>query len=346
MKILFISLSTYDIVGGIQAYNKKFIKALGCNQIENKIISLHDKSHDRTDVVGCDSNIFKFIFYVLKYCRHSDINVWAHINFSSVFILLRKLMKGKHVLITHGVEVWYDDISVLKKKSLQLYDKILTVSNFTKNKLISVQSIDESKIDILANSIDISNVQGSQSPFNPQKFNLLTILRIDASDKLKSIINVLDAMVLLDDEEISFTVIGRGNQLDFIKDRIQETGLENRVNMLGYVRDLNPYLEHCDLFTLISDKEGFGIVYLEAMEYRKPCLSAKYCGSSDVVVDNFNGYSIAVDDITTLAEKLKELKGDSAKREVLGNNGYQLLFDKFTFESFVETQKLHLERIS
>ena len=37
--------------------------------------------------------------------------------------------------------------------------------------------------------------------------------------------------------------------------------------MLGFVSNTNPYLQHCDMFTLTSPIEGFGIVYLEAMQY-------------------------------------------------------------------------------
>ncbi len=338
MKVLFISLSTYDIVGGIQAYNKKFLKALDCNKIDKKIISLHDKGNIDNNVIGCNSNIFKFILNLLVHSRFADVNVWAHINFSPVFVALRNIFKGKSILITHGVEVWYDDLPYMKKKSLNLYDKILTVSNYTKNKLVSVQGVPENKVGILANSIDISDQSGFKSPYNDKKFNLLTILRIDASDKLKSILNILDALVLLDDSNINFTIIGKGNKTDFIQHEICNRGLQEQVKMLGFVEDLKPYLEHCDLFTLISDKEGFGIVYLEAMEYRKPCLSAKNCGSSDVVVDGYNGYSIALDDIDYLATKIKELKSDDAKCQLFGDNGQQLLFDKFTFETYVETQ--------
>ncbi|WP_339386210.1 glycosyltransferase family 4 protein [Vibrio caribbeanicus] len=345
MKALFISLSTYDIVGGIQTYNKKFIRALGCNDIEYKIISLHDKGNRKDGVVGCNSNILKFIFYILINVRYADINVWAHINLSSIFMMMKTLLKGKSLLITHGVEVWYDDLTKVKKKSLKLYDKILSVSNYTKRKLISVQGIEESRIEILANSIDLSNKNGFDSPFSPEKFNLLTVLRIDASEKLKSIFNILEALVILDDSRIVFTIIGKGNQLDFVKSKVSEMGLEDQVNILGYVNDLRPYFEHCDLFTLISDKEGFGIVYLEAMEYKKPCLAAKHCGSSDVVVDNFNGYSIAIDDIDSLVDRVTKLRFDTAKREIFGINGNQLLHDKFTFESFIKVQISHLKRI-
>ena len=345
MKALFISLSTYDIVGGIQAYNKKFLRSLDFNNIESKVISLHDCQTKNENIICCKSNIFKFIFYVLIYSRYGDINIWSHINLSPIFICLRVFFRGKNLLITHGVEVWYDDLTKLKKKSLNLYDKILTVSNYTKEKLVSVQGVIETNVGILANSINVSNQYGSQSPLNTKNFNILSVLRVDASDKLKSILNVLDALVLLDDSEIFFTVIGKGDQMDFIKAEIAIRGLEDQVNMLGYVEDLRPYLEHCDLFSLISDREGFGIVYLEAMEYRKPCLSARNCGSSDVVIDGYNGYSIEIDNIKYLADRIIDLKKDEVKRNFLGNNGQELLFSKFTFESFIKKQNYHIKSV-
>ena len=109
--------------------------------------------------------------------------------------------------------------------------------------------------------------------------------------------------------------------------------------MKGYVENTAPYLEYCDLFTLLSDTEGFGIVYLEAMEYEKPCLAAKHCGSEEIIIDEYNGYQIEVDDILNLKDKIIKIKNDKNLRNELGKNGKQALIEKFTFDLFIKKQK-------
>ncbi len=343
MKIIFLSLSTYSIVGGIQTYNKKFIKALELNDIDYIVISLHDKKCNSQNIICCNSNIFLFIFYLFKYKSYADITIWGHVNLAPLVSLNKIFSTSKNVLITHGIEVWYPNLNLLKKYSLKLFNKIFTVSNYTKEKMITIQNVSKDKIDILPNSLVMLNEEGTQNPFNPKKFHILTVLRIDESDKLKSITNILDAMEKIGLDDIHFTIIGRGNKEEYIQNEINKRDLNKQVDMLGYVENLVPYLEHCDVFSLISDREGFGIVYLEAMAYKKPCLSAKNCGSSDVVVDDYNGYSILLDDIKDLTNKILDLKLDKIKRKQFGTNGYNLLIENFTYEQYIKKQKLLLE---
>ena len=55
-------------------------------------------------------------------------------------------------------------------------------------------------------------------------------------------------------------------------------GLDERVNLLGFVQSLRPYLRKADVFILASDEEGFGQVLVEAMSERLPVISTDAAG--------------------------------------------------------------------
>jgi len=342
MKVLFVSLMTYSKVGGIETFNKYFIEALKENKIETKVLSLHDNFNDDY-IKSYSSNKLLFIKDILLEINRYDIVVWSHVNLLPIFLLSKYFTKAKHILITHGIEVW-QKLDFIKNSAIKKIDKILTVSNYTKNKIVELFDIENQKIDIFPNCIKLKNKSSKLNPYK-QGFNILTILRLDESYKLQSILNILDAIKMLNDEEIYFTIIGKGNRQDYIKEEIIKRNLENKVDLKGFIKDTATYLEYCDIFTLISDREGFGIVYLEAMEYCKPCFSAKNCGSSDVVIDEHNGYSFKVNDIDTLVEKIKLLKNNKDLKDKLGQNGNKLLLEKFTFERYKENQKNMLEEL-
>jgi len=345
MKVIFFSLLTFDAVGGIQAHNKRFFKALELNNIEYLVISLYDKDPSIENVIGCDSNVFKFIYYQYKYRNFADIAIWGHVNLSPLLLLNKIISKSKNIMIAHGADVWSPELSLIKKYGLRLADRVFSVSNYTKEKLIKVHQVREKNIDILHNCIILKNdLKELENPYVADKFNILTILRLDASyTKLKSIINILNAMKKLDLGDICFTIIGKGKKADYIKREIDKRDLGNQVRMLGYVENIDKYLKYCDVFSLVSTTEGFGIAYLEAMAYKKPCLAAKNCGSSDVVIDGYNGYSVTIDDIDDLANKILDLKLNKERREEFGENGYKLLLEKFTFEKYVKNQNKLLE---
>ena len=273
MKVLFVSLLTYDKIGGIETFNKYFIESLKTNNIEIVVVSYHDKN-SFDNVIACNSSLFVLVKSIFREMEATDIIVWSHINLLPVFFLFKQLTNSKKVLITHGIEVWYK-LSWGKEFMLNRMDYILSVSNYTKDKLVNVCSILPEKVKIFPNCIKLKNKTKQKNPFDKKKFNILTLLRVDESYKLQSIINILNAMDELEDREINFTIIGKGNRLEYIQEEINKRNLSKQVFLKGFIEDTSKYLEHCDVFTLISDREGFGIVYLEAMEYRKPCFFNK-----------------------------------------------------------------------
>lgn len=343
MRVLFVSLLTYEKVGGIETFNKYFIKSLKMNNIKTTVISFHDKVNIDNSI-ACDSNLWFFVKTLLQEVKKNDIVIWGHINLLPIFMLFKYINDTQNILIVHGVEVWYK-LSIFKEFMLNKMDYILSVSNFTKHKLIDVCQVKENKVKIFPNCIELKNNHTKLNPYNNKKFNILTMLRVDESYKLQSIINILDAMKILQDDSIFFTIIGKGNKIDYIQDEVNNRSLQNQVILKGFVEDTAPYLEYCDIFTLISDREGFGIVYLEAMQYNKSCLSANGCGSSDVVVDGYNGFSFDMNDIENLAKKINLLKKDNSLRNKLGLNGRKLLEEKFTFNIYKKNQKRVISEI-
>ena len=84
----------------------------------------------------------------------SDLIFIGHINLAPIGYLVKKLKKNaKVVLIAHGIEVWYK-MSTLKEAFLMSVDGILSVSNFTKNKLVDVHSINPEIISLFPDTID------------------------------------------------------------------------------------------------------------------------------------------------------------------------------------------------
>ena len=336
MKILFISLSTYDQIGGIETFNQQFIEAMELNKFQYTVISFKDK-FKKKNIYGCNSNVITFLYLLFLYRKKNDFIIWSHINLLKLFSLVNFLLKNKNILIIHGIDAW-NKKNFLIKKSLSKINCVLSVSRYTKEAFAKLWGFDKTKIKILNNSIKLKNTFHNKNPYKKNSFNILTIMRLD-NRKVQSVIDILDAMVKIDDPSVNFTIIGSGKERKLIEEEISTRKLYANVFIKGYVENTAPYLEHCDLFSLISDTEGFGIVYLEAMEYAKPCLAAKNCGSDEVIVDEFSGYQIEVNNILDLSDKIVKLKNDKNLRNKLGKNGKIILHKKFTFDSFIKRQK-------
>ena len=73
----------------------------------------------------------------------------------------------------------------------------------------------------------------------------------------------------------------------FIRKRVKELQLEDRVHFLGFMDgpDIPTWLNACDLYALPSLEEGFGISQIEALACGKPVIAAKNSGSMDILTD-------------------------------------------------------------
>jgi glycosyltransferase involved in cell wall biosynthesis len=81
--------------------------------------------------------------------------------------------------------------------------------------------------------------------------------------------------------------------------------LGGAVRFLGYVGDaeLREEFAACRLFALPSEKEGFGLVYLEALAHGRPCLGLAAGGTPDVITPDV-GVLVRTGDPRALAEAL------------------------------------------
>ena len=108
------------------------------------------------------------------------------------------------------------------------------------------------------------------------------------------------------------------------------------VHFLGSVdaATLQNYYRDCDIFVMCSAREGFGIVYLEAMRYAKPVIAANSGVAPEVVRDCETGLLVEYGDIDQTAAAITVLCSDAALRQKLGDAGRARLENNYTFAHF------------
>ncbi len=98
-------------------------------------------------------------------------------------------------------------------------------------------------------------------------------------------------------------------------------------------------LAACDVFCLPSEKEAFGIVYVEAWSYGKPVIGGSAPAVRDLITEGVNGYCVAQDK-DAIAVALSRLLRDATLRERLGAEGCRVQQDRFTWSSVTESHRL------
>ena len=342
-KTVFIYQNAFSQTGGIQAFNKHFISALEDIKNENEnfdaeLVGIYDNSEDvKTSLKYETLNSSKLLAfkYIFSNAKKFDTFIFAHVNLAPLALVLKFLNPNAKILFcTHGIEIW----KKLPKTTEYIMNSstILTVSNFSKNELLNYNP-NLKDVRLFPNCIKLKDEKKIlHNPYNINEFNVLSVTRLSSGEKLKGIDSMIKALRLLKESipNIKYSVIGKGEDVARLQELAKELEVEKYVDFLGFVEDINAYYQHCDIFTLPSKKEGFGIVYLEAMQYKKPVLAVNYGGPTDVIVEGETGFLCEYDDVQCLADKIELLNKNTTLSQKLGENGYQRLMENFTYEHY------------
>ncbi len=109
-------------------------------------------------------------------------------------------------------------------------------------------------------------------------------------------------------EDVYLTIAGSGVLLEFLTDLIKELGIDNRVKLLGYRKDIVELCKACDIFAFPSFQEGLPVSLMEAMASGLPIVCSRIRGNIDLIDENggvlFNPYSVI--ECKNMIEKLFE----------------------------------------
>lgn len=145
---------------------------------------------------------------------------------------------------------------------------------------------------------------------------------------------VLEAMVQL--PEVTYTIVGDGPMKRVLEEDVKRLGLEERVTFQQFVSDgklPELYASH-DIFVMPTtktgtDREGFGIVYLEAGLFGLPVVATRHPGVDEAVIDGETGLLID-DSPQALIDALRTLVTDADLRLRFGRAAKKRVLTSFT----------------
>jgi phosphatidylinositol alpha-1,6-mannosyltransferase len=276
--------------------------------------------------------------------RRSDIVLMSHINLLVPGILIKIFKpKVKLVLIAHGIEVWRP-LAAPRRWMLGRVDLILPVSHFTKDKMKELYKLPETKFCVMNNCLDPfleSPLLPGRAPqllkrygLDPESRVLLTVSRMVDTEQYKGYDRVLEALPALLPlyPNLRYLLVGKYDQAEKqrLDDIIDKLGLQDRVKFTGFVPDVEMamHFKLADLFIMPSEKEGFGIVFIEAMFYGLPVIAGNKDGSVDALCNGELGTIVDPENLTEMSDAIKKILDAPAEFEP----DQQKLKSQFSYE--------------
>lgn len=143
---------------------------------------------------------------------------------------------------------------------------------------------------------------------------------------------------------LKLMIIGDGIEKENLQKLCKEKNIEDYVIFKGRLENTKvmEYMKNCLFFVLPSYKEGFGVVYIEAMAHRKAVIGCKGEGISDVIDNLKDGILVTPKNIKELEKNMELLITNNDIREAIEINAQKKVLEHYTWDNnAVENYKLY-----
>ena len=229
-----------------------------------------------------------------------------------------------------------------EKKLMKRSDALIAVSTYTRKELIDLYDVDEEKIHVIYNGVDVQKFKP-----NRDRVGLRRELGLDEEQKIilcvgrlyhrKGLTTLLQSIskVVQKFDNVKFVISGKGfkkNKENLLR-LTEKLKIENSVMFLGYFPDekLPDLYAASDIFVLPALYENFPFAILEAQSTGLPVISTNVGGIPEFLKDNKNGLLVEPGDPEQLAQKILILLQNPELAEKLGRRGRRLVEEKFAW---------------
>jgi Glycosyltransferase len=247
-------------------------------------------------------NIYLALFLPIK-CLKYHPNIFFLIDTQAILFKPCKVLSTIHDLAEFVVPEKYSKKQALLRRAIvtvqvKLSNRILTVSEYSKNDICKRFHTPENKVHVTYNAV---RSNGTEKMAQPEKYFLF----VSETEKTKNLMALIKAFALLPAEvreEYSIYVVGKkGNDYENIKNEIAKKEFTSKVKFWGYLSDkeLADLYAKAYAFVFPSFFEGFGLPVLEAMERGTPVLCSNTSsipevgGDAVLTFDPYNPHDLA-----------------------------------------------------
>lgn len=255
-------------------------------------------------------------------------------------VVLGRLTGARSVVHVHVA--WSDGYSGPAKWGVRSADAVFCISRFVAQTVVATGTAGE-RVHTILNCVDPSrwdpSIDGSgvRREFGiPANAPLLaSVSRLFGQKGQRELLRAL-ALILPEVPEVRLLIVGdddvhvHGSSFtEELKVLARDLGVSERVVFTGGRSDIPQIMAACDVFSMPSFEEPFGLVFLEAMAMGRPVVALNNGGTPEVVEHGQSGLLAAPFDVAALAGHLVTLLTDRELRARMGAHGRSRVLDYF-----------------
>jgi len=253
----------------------------------------------------------------------------------------RRHILGRIAIVVHGVDTFMIDIRnqiVVRKLCISAdaaCDSVMLVGQSLRNHSIAL-GFSSLKIKVIPNGTNLP--PRHEINFTQRSSNKIRkVLSVSNLIPLKGLDDNLRALAIISKEHPNlkweYRIVGDGPYKSVLQELASQLKIGNNVLFLGRLAydETMQEMSNCDIFSLPSWGEAFGIVYLEAMARGRPVVGCLNNGAADIINHDFDGVLVEPKSYHLLANVLVRLLSNPQECAILGNNA-RTTAERFTWD--------------
>jgi glycosyltransferase involved in cell wall biosynthesis len=208
----------------------------------------------------------------------------------------------------------------LEKQGMHAADKVITVSNFTKNTVITKYGVDPAKIFTVYNAVEPAVQRETPEINKGVDEKIVTFLGRVTMQKGPEYFIEVASKVLQRMDNVRFVMAGSGDMLNKMIARAAQLKITDKFHFTGFLSGEDVYKMYCmsDVYVMPSVSEPFGISPLEAMQSNVPVIISHQSGVAEIL-----NHAIKVDfwDVDAMADAIYGILNYSALDKMFSTYG-------------------------
>ncbi len=306
-------------------------------------------------------------FRFMKFLKEKEIDILQTYHFSSdIWGTFFAHCAGVSCIISNRRDMgfWRNRWHILAYRLINRWvNKIIVVAQAIKEIVINEEKVDQNKIEVIYNGVDITNFADQPIVSRKSEFGInegdIVIACVGNLKPVKGHQYLLAALAKIVPENPAVKLLlvgedGLNGKLQWFADKLN---IVKNVNFLGRRSKVSEILKLSDICVLPSLSEGMSNAILEYMAAGKPVVATKVGGNAEMIEDGFNGILVEKENSVQLQEALLRLLKDPNECVVMGDNGLKRAHEYFSmlrmvnkyeklYKLFSRTQKRILHVVS
>lgn len=325
--------------------------------IINELAVLRRKNLSLSGMSKYFIELMRSIKFINNLIKEKSIDI-VYTNTSVIFVggISAKICKVKSVWhIREIIKSKYERFIVSKIVNI-FSDYIIANSKATAEAI----SKNKDKVKVVYNAIDIEKNSGLEDIDEVYKEVAATIVKSNNKIKIgmagrinrwkgQKLFVDMAKLVSEENDNVEFLIAGdvyKGEDyiLDDLKGYILESGVKDKIGLLGQVDNMSNFYKKLDIFVLPSiQPEPFGLVVIEAMNNKLPVVATNHGGPVEIIDNNIDGFLVDYKDANEMAQVVNKLIKDKELRNYIAANAEKKVKEKFNVSRYVDEISYILE---